>query len=36
VFFPGQRYLAELKDGQRPTKKMHDAPLAALGLVPAR
>lgn len=36
VFFPGQCYLAELKDGQRPTKRMHDAPLAVLGLAPAR
>ncbi len=35
VFFPGQCYLAELKDGQRPTKKMHGAPLAALGLATA-
>ncbi|TDS68876.1 DNA-directed RNA polymerase subunit alpha C-terminal domain-containing protein [Comamonas sp. JUb58] len=35
VFFPGQCYLAELKDGQRPTKKMHGAPLIGLGLHPA-
>lgn len=30
VFFPGQRYLAELKHGQRPTKRMHDSLFAPL------
>jgi len=32
VFFPGQCYLADLKDGQRPSKKMHIAAPAGLGL----
>lgn len=25
VFFPGQCYLAQLKHGQRPSKRMHDS-----------
>lgn len=36
VFFPGQCYLAELKGGQRPTKRMHAATFVSFGLVSTR